>query len=264
MNHSHQGLSQDLQRQVSTLVAILGSIAFNALTNFFPPNGLNVGQLSNTVFSPVLIIPANYAFAIWGLVFTGLIAFGIYQLQTSQRQNPRLRQSGYLLVFASMAQCAWIYLFLTRHFSLSVIAMLGTLGSLVGMYMRLGIAEERVSRQERWFIQIPVSIYLGWISVATVLNMAIALYILNWDAWNIAPEIWTIVMMAVSASIAALITYFRHDIVFTLVIVWALLAIAIRHVDMPLIAITGVVISIGLILITIFFQTRLTEATKRV
>jgi TspO/MBR family len=204
MNRSNQGFDPDLQRQVTTLAAVLGSIAINTLSNVFPLNGVSIGKLSNTLFASVQIIPANYAFAIWGLIYIGLIAFGIYQLQPSQRENPRLQHSGYLLTIACIAQCAWIYLFLDRLFPLSNLAMLGILIPLIVMYQRLEIGRERVSRQERWFIHLPISIYLGWISVATIVNVAIGLYSLNWDGWGIAPSVWTVVMMTIAGVIAVL------------------------------------------------------------
>jgi hypothetical protein len=240
-----QHFDPDRLRQVTTLAAILGSIVINTLSNFFPLNGVNVGTLSNTLFASVQIIPANYAFAIWGLIYLGLIAFGLYQLQPAQRHNPSLQRSGYLLVFASLAQCAWIYLFLARQFPLSVIAMVAILLPLIGMYQRLGIGQQRVSRQEGWLIHIPISVYLGWITVATVVNVAIALYSLNWSGWGIAPSVWTVIMMGVSAILATVVTLQRHDIAFPLVIVWALVAIAVRQMDTPLIAVTGGVLAIS-------------------
>jgi hypothetical protein len=247
----NQGSNSDLQRQVTTLAAVLGSIAINTLSNIFPLNGVSVGNLSNTLFASVQIIPANYAFAIWGLIYIGLIAFGIYQLQPSQRENPRLQHSGYLLAIACVAQCAWIYLFLARLFPLSNLAMLGILVPLMVMYQRLGIGQERVSRQERWFIHLPISIYLGWISVATIVNVATGLYSLKWDGWGIVPSVWTVGMMAIAAVIAATIAIQRRDTAYVLVIVWALVAIAIRQANTPLIAMTGWGLAIALIVLNL-------------
>ena len=246
----------DLQRQVTTLVAVLGSIAINTISNVFPLNGVSVGELSNTLFAAVQIIPANYAFAIWGLVYLGLIALGIYQLQPSQRENPRLRRSGYLLAIACIAQCVWIYMFLARLFPLSNLAMLGILIPLMVMYQRLGIGQERVSRQERWFIHLPISIYLGWISVATIVNVATGLYSIKWDGWGIAPSVWTVVMMTIASVIAAVMSIQRRDTAYVLVIVWALVAIAIRQANTPLIMITGWVLAIVLMGINIVNELR--------
>jgi hypothetical protein len=246
----------DLSRQVTTLVAVLGSIAINTLSNVFPLNGVSVGKLSNTLFASVQIIPANYAFAIWGLVYIGLIALGIYQLQPSQRENPRLRRSGYLLAIACIAQCVWIYMFLARLFPLSNLAMLGILIPLMVMYQRLGIGLERVSKAERWFIHLPISIYLGWISVATIVNVATGLYSIKWDGWGIAPSVWTVVMMTIASIIAAVMSIQRRDTAYVLVIVWALVAIAIRQANTPLIMVTGWVLAIVLMGINIVNELR--------
>jgi hypothetical protein len=198
--------------------------------------------------------------SIWGLIYLGLIAFGIYQLQPAQRHNPRLQRSGYLLAFACIFQCVWIYLFLDRLFLASNIAMFGILLFLIGTYQRLGIGQQNVSRQERWFIHIPISIYLGWITVASVVNVAIALYSINWGGWEISPTIWTVIMTITSSIIAALITIRHRDTAYGLVIAWALVAIAIRQLDTPLIVITSLVLAVVLILFNIVVK--LTSSTK--
>ena len=246
MTFSHS--SSDLRRQVATFGAIIGSIVVNTISNIFPPNGLNVGTLSNTLLASVQVTPANYAFSIWGLIYSGLVGYGIYQLQPSHQQNSRLRHGGYLLALACVAQCAWIYLFLARLFISSVVAMLGILIPLIWLYHRLEIGQERVSQLERWFIQIPISIYLSWISVATIVNIASTLYISDWNGWGIAPTGWTVIMMIISAGITTVVFTQRHDLAYLLVTVWTLIAIAIRQIQTPPIAVAGVVLAIALIL----------------
>jgi hypothetical protein len=246
---SNQRSDPELTRQLVTAIAIIASIVVNTISNIFPLNGVNVGTLSNTLLAPVQITPANYAFAIWGVVYLGLMAFGIYQFQSTERHNPRLERSGYLLTIACVAQCAWIYLFLARLFPLSIVAMLGILLPLIVMYQCLGIGQQNVSKQEQWFLKIPISIYLGWISVATVVNVASSLYVSEWDGWGIAPTAWTVLMMLVSGALATYIFIERHDTAYVLVIVWALLGIAIRQIGTPPIAVAGGVIAIGLLLL---------------
>ena len=221
-----------------------------------------MATLSDILFTSVQILPANYAFAIWAPIYTGLVAFGIYQLQSAQRQNPNLQRGGYLLVFACIAQCAWIYLFLARLFPLSVIAMLGILLPLISLYQRLGISWQAVSIQERWFIQIPISIYLGWITVATVVNVALALYSLTWNGWGIDPSAWTVIMIIVSAAIAALVTIQRHDTTYILVIIWAFVAIVIRQISIPSITVTGAAMIIVLSLLSLTVRNPSAETIK--
>ena len=251
MKLTTQRIDPDLVRQVTILATIIGSIVINTISNFFPPDGVDMATLSDRLFPSVQILPANYAFAIWAPIYLGLIAFGIYQAQPTQRHNPSLQRGGYLLVFACISQCAWIYLFLTRLFPLSVVAMLGILLPLIVLYQRLEIGQHHVSPTEQWFIQIPISIYLGWITVAIVVNAALALYSINWGGWGITPAIWAVIAIVVSAAITTLVTIEHHDPAYLFVIVWALIAIGIRHLDTPLITVTAAVAAIFLILLSV-------------
>lgn len=89
---------------IATLFAILATLTINVLSNFFPLKGANIGEISNTILQGVQITPANYAFAIWGLIYIGLIAYGIYQLRPTQRRDPTLQRVDILLIVACVAQ----------------------------------------------------------------------------------------------------------------------------------------------------------------
>lgn len=249
--------SGDILRQVITFAAVIIAFIVNVLSNIFPLNGLTIGGISNTLFKNVLIIPANYAFAIWGLIYLGLFAFAIYQVLPSQRDNPKLQQSGYLLTIASIAQSIWVYLFLSRLFVLSVVAMLLILLPLIAIYLRLGIGNTSASRGEKWFIRYPMSIYLGWISVATIVNIASALDINGWNGFGISAELWTAIMVIIATLLAAIALFQRQDIAYSGVTVWALIAIAIKHWDNSTLKIVGlscVLLLVGIGLFSNFSQ----------
>ena len=73
---------------------------------------MSIAKLSNTVFANVKIIPANYTFAIWGLIYIGLVAFAVYQLDYRRADNTQLQQTRPWIVLPSLLQSAWILLFL--------------------------------------------------------------------------------------------------------------------------------------------------------
>jgi hypothetical protein len=241
---------------IATLIAILATLSVNILSNFFPPAGLNIGEIANTILQGVLITPANYAFAIWGLIYLGLIAYGIYQLRPTVRGNQTMRRVDFLLIIACLAQIAWVYLFTLRLFWLSVVAMLVILLALIGAYLQLNIGREQVSRERRWMAHMPFSVYLGWISVATIVNIASALYVSGWDGWGISAAFWTVVMLVVGAVIGAIVALQRADVAFTLVFIWAYVAIAMRQLDNPAIWITAVVAAIVLAVMLVFGRRR--------
>ncbi|NJM69039.1 MAG: tryptophan-rich sensory protein [Scytonema sp. RU_4_4] len=248
MQQSNSSFNQDLLRQLATLAAIIGAFLVNVLANIFPLNGLTIGEISNTLFKNVQIIPANYAFTIWGLIYLGLFALGIYQVLPNQRHDSDLRQIGYLLVIACLAQIIWVYLFLSRLFSLSVVAMLGILVSLIAIYVRLIVSTNSVSRIKKWCLHIPISIYLAWISVATIVNVACALYFVGWNGWGISAEIWTVIMLLIAAGLAGVIAIQHRDIAYTGVAVWALVAIALKQWNNPTLRIVALVCAVVLVL----------------
>ena len=241
-------------RQIITLMSIVAAFGMNVLANIAPPNDMTIGEISNELFGDILITPANYAFAIWGVIYLGLISFAIYQVLPAQRHSPLLQRIGYGLTIASTAQIAWVFLFLYRQFALSFLAMLGILLPLIGAYLRLPFnsneitnRRERLSSTQKWLIRNPISIYLAWISVATIVNGAIALRSWDWNGWIIGPVIWTIVMILVAALITTAVTYPRQDYAYAGVFVWAMVAIAVRNQANFVIA--GVAIGVAIALI---------------
>ncbi len=258
MQRSDRSPQSVSSHQIATISAILGAITVNALSNFFPLNGLSIGAISNTLFGGVLVTPANYAFAIWGVIYLGLIAFGIYQVAPAQRDNVRLQKVRSPIIAASLLQILWVFAFQGRLFWLSVVVMIGILLSLIAAFLQLRTVDDRISRDEKWLIQIPVSVYFGWITVATVVNIASAFYDSGWTGSGLSPAIWTVVLSAISAAIAAVIAFRYHDIAFPSVIIWALAAIAIRQTGQSAIVITeiGLAIALGLLILFVQFKPR--------
>lgn len=254
-HHSNSGLGL----AIATLLAIAATLIINTLSNIFPPGGQNVGEIANTLLKDVLILPANYAFAIWGLIYVGLVAYGLYQFRLSQRQDPVIRRVSVLLILACLAQVAWIYLFTLRQFWWSVLAMLAILLPLIGAYLHLRTGEERVSRDRKWLARIPFSVYLAWIAVATIVNVACALYSSGWTGWGLSAITWTVMMLVIGAIVAGLVVWQRRDRAFGLVFIWAYVAIALRQSAVSAIWMTagGMALAIvGLLLVDKFQRTK--------
>ncbi|MFM6180869.1 MAG: tryptophan-rich sensory protein [Cuspidothrix sp.] len=256
MQESNVKNNQDRLRQWVTLIAIVGAFVVNVASNIFPLNGLSIGAISNTVFKDVLIIPANYAFAIWGLIYLGLFALAIYQFLPRKKQDADLRKTGYLLAVASGFQSIWVYFFLARFFAFSVVAMFGILASLMVAYQLLGVGEYPTSRRKRLCLHYPISIYLSWISVATVVNVACALHFYGWNGWGISGQIWTMIMLAIASIIGAIMMIRFKDIPYVSVTVWALIAIAIKHGDVNILRDLAIFLAFALISITIIKSSR--------
>ena len=73
------------------------------------------------------------------------------------------------------------------------------------------------------------SIYLGWISVATIANFAALLVDLNWNGFGIPGATWTVIMLAVATLLSVAMIWFRKDWAYTLVMIWAFIAILVKR-----------------------------------
>ena len=249
MNTDTNNSSSSFIRAIVNLVAVLAAFGINVFANINPPNGLTIGGISNQLFGDILITPANYAFAIWGIIYLGLFSFAIYQVLPSQRNSILLQKLGCKIAIASLAQIVWVFAFLYRQFLLSLLLMLVILGALIAGY--LAIKSQIKSLKQKWFVAIPLSIYLGWISVATVVNVATVLKDINWDGWGITPQVWTVIMLLVVGVIGVIIAL-QKNLAFTGVYLWALIAIAIKNSANTFIMFTAIIVAliIGLVLLS--------------
>jgi len=239
---------KDILRQISVILTILFTIVINGLANALPINGQNTGEISDRFH--VYFVPAGYVFSIWGLIYLGLIAFAIFQALPSQRENPRLRATGWWVALGGLANCTWIFLWHYEHFPLTLVAMLVLLGTLIVTYLGLIIGRTSVPVAEKWAVHLPFSIYLGWITVATVANVTDVLDFLKWDRFGIAPEIWMSIMLAAVLVIVALMNITRRDVAYTAVILWALAGISVKHASVAAVVIPTW-ITFGLVVLTL-------------
>ena len=226
---------KDTLRQVVVIISILATIVINGLANALPLNGLQTGEISDRF--QVYFVPAGYVFSIWGLIYLGLIVYAIFQVLPAQRENPRLRATGWWIVLGGLANIAWIFLWHYEQFPLTLPAMLILLATLIITYLRLGTRRTPAPLAERLAVRLPFSIYLGWITVATVANVTSLLDYLKWNGFGLAPELWMGIILAAVMVIAVLMNFTRRDSAYTLVLLWALAGIAIKHAGIPAVVI---------------------------
>ena len=239
---------KDIFRQISVIITIVATLVVNGLANVLPINGQNTGEISDRFH--VYFVPAGYVFSIWGLIYVGLIAYAIYQALPTQRMNPRLRSTGWWISLGGLANIAWIFLWHYNHFTMTLVAMLILLGTLIITYLNLGIGRSKTSATETWMARVPFSIYLGWITVATVANITDVLDFIKWNRFGIEPEIWMSIVLLAVLVISALMNFIRRDIAYILVILWALAGISIKQAGIPAVVIPTWV-TFGLVALTL-------------
>ena len=177
---------------------MLLALTVNILATTLPLNNQTTAQISDRF--KVFFVPAGYVFAIWGIIYIGWIAFTVYQFLPAHKKSPRLRGLGYLFALTGVFNAAWLFCWQYNHFTLSVLVMLILLGLLIACYLNLNIGRTSVSTAEKWCVDIPLSVYLGWISVATIANISDWLYFVHWNGFGIDPQTWAVIMLVVASS----------------------------------------------------------------
>lgn len=204
-----------------TALAILSNIYLNYYSNTHPFAGQTMGVVSAKY--PTLLTPAGYAFSIWGLIFLALVVYAVWQLLPRQREVSLPDAIAKPLTLASIATGVWVVLFAYELILLSVGMMLLILGSLIVAY---GRTRRRIFAEAAPALAgVPFSLYLGWISVASVINITIGLRQLGWQTAEGVSVVLTLVLIFMVVALGLIMSRVFRDMVFPLVVAWALVAI---------------------------------------
>lgn len=245
-------MSSDRARQVLTVAIFLVTVAINAAANALPINGQLTAEISDRF--RVFVIPAGYVFAIWGLIYLLLGAFTVDQARPSRAADATLRRLGWLPALTGVLNSVWVLLFQYEVFVVTVPIMVALLVTLIRINAITFADRARLRGALSWTVRIPFSVYLGWITVATIANIAQTLDAVGFDGFGIQPELIASAVLLVGIAIAATFVWRFADVAYGLVIVWAYAGIAVKESQttlVPLVAGAGAVLVGGLVLATI-------------
>jgi hypothetical protein len=212
-------------------LVVIATIIVNALAVILPLNGKTTQSLSDNI--PNLFVPAGITFSIWSIIYTFLIILMIYQILSLSKKQPYstdyIEKIGIWFIISSLANITWIFLWHYEFVTVSLLAMLVLFVSLLLIYLKLDINLSAASLKEKIAVHTTISIYLGWITVATIANVTAVLVKLNVGELFLGQSTWAVLVIAVATLISVLVLIQRKDIAYTLVIIWALLGIAIKR-----------------------------------
>ena len=220
------------------------------------------GQVTAAVSdaNPTLITPAGYVFSIWVVIYMLLGVFVVYQALPSQQGKEYQSKIGWLFVLSSLINIGWLFLWQFEYLSLSVVLMFLLLATLISIYVQLRVGKSAFSLRERLAVQLPFSVYLGWITIASIANVAATLVSIGWDGFGISPETWAILVVAVALIITILMLFTRKDVAYSLVIIWALVGIGVKQSGnqtiLMLVEISAAIVAVALISTILVTQIR--------
>ncbi|GAA3325654.1 tryptophan-rich sensory protein [Paeniglutamicibacter sulfureus] len=177
-----------------------------------------------------LLAPGTGAFSIWSLVYLGLVVYAIWQLTPRAARSDTQRRIRPLAAGSAVLNALWIGVVQVGWLGASVVVMLLLLAVLARIFMLMRPHIEHPA--ERWIMALTFGPYLGWVSVATVANIA---------AWLAARGVgdgaeWATPLACVLAVVAALIgamtvVYSGGRIAAALAMVWGIAWIGVGRGD---------------------------------
>lgn len=224
-------------RRAAVVLATAVMIAVNAMANVGTLNGVTTGQVANrydTAFSP-----AGWVFSIWGLIYAGLVAYAVYQALGDTR---RLAATRVPYLVSTGANVVWLVLWHYELFAGTMVVMLVLLGSLAFIYRSLRREPPR-GDGERWCVDRAFSLYLGWITVATLANLSVLVRVYGWSTEAFGGVAWAQGLVLVALGIAAFVYLRLRDAVFLAVIAWAAAGIALKPGQWPPVTVSAAVVT---------------------
>ena len=180
-------------------------------------NGLSTGEVS--ALYPTLFTPAGLTFSIWGVIYLFNLAFLIHQVYKAfyleENFDPRLNQGFF---FICITNSVWIVAWHRLAIGYALFLIILLLVFLIATYWQ----STRPRYKSEYFTEyVNFSIYLGWLSVATIANSAIYLTTVGVSAYGQSAGILTLVMIAIAIALAIFFILGQSNYWYALVILWA-------------------------------------------
>ena len=212
------------------IISLLIHVAVAYASNTKMINGNSMGEVSAKYDS--LFAPAGFTFSIWSVLYISLLAFAIYHLVCSYRStedhpaNFDTNRIGSWFILNNLAAVAWLYTWTAEMIVLSLVLMAIQLLCLLFINLRLKIYEPRRELASKFFTQFPFGLYMGWIVVATIANLAAWLGTTSWEWWKQSEVVGTQFLIGLAGILAVFMMVRRRNAFFGMAVVWAFYGIA--------------------------------------
>lgn len=237
---------------VATVVALVGAVVGSGFAG-----GRPIPQAAGGALGPdaTLVAPAGPAFAIWSVIYLGLVGYAIWQALPSQASRARQRSAGYWMIGSLLLNAAWILCVQAGLLALSVPVIVLLLVVLVVAFVRL-CRDPGGTNADAVLLDGTVGLYLGWVMVATAADIAAALVAAGFTGFGISPHIWAMAVIVLLAAVAcALAVWDRGRLTPALASAWGLVWIAVSRLTGGLpsavVAVTALAAGVLIVLVAV-------------
>ncbi|CAA9419041.1 MAG: hypothetical protein AVDCRST_MAG01-01-2126 [uncultured Rubrobacteraceae bacterium] len=241
----------DRARQAATIVGVVLQVGGGALA------GGSVGRVSAE--NPTLVVPADYAFVVWGPIFALSLAYSVYQALPQQRQNPLLRRVGWFVAGAFAGNGLRQILFPAELFVASQALLAGIVACAVAALLGLGLGrvyrERGLGWADRWLVALPVGLFAGWVTAAVFVGVATTLVGTGFLDGGPFEAILGVILLIVGVVVASVVVRSARRgraqgyVAYAGAVLWALVAVVANQYDAS--SITTVAAALGVVLVAL-------------
>lgn len=247
---------------ILNLLSLILMILFNFLAVSLPLNSNTPKDVADKYSA--LIVPESVTFSIWLIIYTLLALFVwnqvIYFFKKEEKKKILIENIGVFFFLSSILNVLWLFCWHYEKLLLSVFVMILLLSSLIILYGRLRIGEKDFN-ENILFVQTPISVYLGWISIATVANIASYLKYSGNNIFNHNQILWTNATILLTLLLGIIIVLKKNDLFYVLVFLWAYIGIILKqsllsYVGSKSIIVVTIISIVVLIIFTVFSEVK--------
>ena len=212
-----------MRTKIFNLIGYAGVLLVNGLANSIPIGGKTTGEVSDLYQN--LFVPAGYTFSIWGLIYLSLLLYVLYPfLKKDELFNNINSDISPIFLGTCLVNMTWIFLWHNLQILFTWLLMIVFLFLLIFIYLRLRQRSQRTALHTV-FLDIPFSLYLGWISVATIANSSALLIDLDMNSYLLPEQVWLVIMVSIAFVLGIVFLNRFHDTVIVAVLIWAFMGI---------------------------------------
>mgnify|MGYP001196904813 CR=1 FL=1 len=221
-----ESMAKSLIRKLAVLFSFAAMVTVNWMAVTGQVNNVTTAEISDTYNS--LFTPAGYTFSIWGIIYLLLLGYVLFQL-FSARPGEDGKLSGIALWFVAscILNVGWIFAWHYKQMIISTAVMIILLYCLIRI-LRM-IPDTPRTFGNLFSLEIPFGLYAGWITVATVANIAVLLVSLGWDYFLVPDFAWLIIVLLAVTVVAVIAGGSSHNVAYPAAFIWGLVGILVRY-----------------------------------
>lgn len=227
-------------------ISFLAMMIVSVSAAILPFNGQTTVDVANSY--TILAYPSNYVFYVVALIYLSILYWIYKQWQMfAKKQLVISRLQSALFTISMILSIIWIYYWLERHFIFACALLILSTIAMAGTYLLL-------PEKNKLSVRLPISLYLGWLVLLIMLNLAILLVAARWDGFGLSQPLWAVILLTLFGAIALHIRFHHYDPYFPILFMWFFIGIAVQNNFEELLVTTASLFLSGVLIAGILFM----------